>query len=196
MAKQILFVCTGNTCRSPLAEGLLRVIAKKSGMELDIRSAGVAAADGMPISRHSSDILQGKGFKGSISSQSVTEELIHWADIILSMSVSHKRAVIQQYPEAVDKIFTLKEYVQDDPDAVGLIKEKEALLSDLHFKHALGKPISNEEVARLLELEKNTPSFDIADPFGGSKAEYEQCAAEIEECLHKLADKLRQGPRS
>lgn len=195
MAKQILFICTGNTCRSPLAEGLLRVIAEKSGIDLDIRSAGVAAAEGMPISRHSSDILHEKGFVEAISSQSVTEKLVRWADIILSMTVSHKRAVVQQYPEAVDKIFTLKEYVQDDAETAALIKEKEELLSELHLKHALGQSISDKEVARLMELEKSTPDFDISDPFGGSKSEYEQCAAEIETCLRKLVDKLKQEPQ-
>lgn len=56
----ILFVCTGNTCRSPMAEGLLRKLAKERGIDLEVRSAGVSAISGTSISRHVAAILAGR----------------------------------------------------------------------------------------------------------------------------------------
>ena len=68
---RILFVCTGNTCRSPLAEGLLRIRVHQEGLAAEVRSAGVSAVTGGPISRNSASILQEAGFKESISSLAI-----------------------------------------------------------------------------------------------------------------------------
>lgn len=190
MVKNILFVCTGNTCRSPLAEGLLRTMAGQAGLALDIRSAGVSAIDGLPVSKHSADILSAKGYDRELLSQSLSGELVHWADLILTMTGSHKRAVVQQYPQAVEKIYTLKEYAEDDPDVLSRMREKEALFAELQVKHALKQPISGAELERARELERSGPQFDIADPYGGTRKDYEQCAAEIEGCLRKMIGKL------
>ena len=56
--QRILFICTGNTCRSPMAEGLLRKLAAERGLKLEVKSAGVSAVDGMPVSRHTAAILR------------------------------------------------------------------------------------------------------------------------------------------
>ncbi|WP_311198795.1 arsenate reductase/protein-tyrosine-phosphatase family protein [Paenibacillus hexagrammi] len=60
---RILFVCTGNTCRSPLAEGLLRIKVQKEGLAAEVRSAGVSAFTGGDISANSASILQEAGFR-------------------------------------------------------------------------------------------------------------------------------------
>lgn len=110
----VLFVCTGNTCRSPLAEYLLR---QKAGDQVEVRSAGVAAYDGSPASANVATLLEEKGIKCQHQSQLVSEELLHWADIILTMTTSHKHRLLQLYPFKADHIFTLKEYVNpEDPD--------------------------------------------------------------------------------
>lgn len=191
MVKNILFVCTGNTCRSPLAEGLLRTMAEQSGLALDIRSAGVSAVDGLPVSKHSADILREKGYDKSMSSNSITSELIQWSDLILTMTGGHKRSVVQQYPQAVEKIYTLKEYVEDDPAVLDQMRERESFFAELQVKHALNQPISEGEWKRARELERNGPNFDIADPYGGTREDYERCAAEIEACLRKLIGKIQ-----
>lgn len=191
MVKHILFVCTGNTCRSPLAEGLLRTMAEQAGLSLDIRSAGVAAVDGVPVSKHSGDILREKGFPESLSSRSLTAELVAWAELILTMTEGHRRLVVQQYPQAVEKVFTLKEYTLDDPALLEKLKERESFFAELRMKQALNQPISEAEWQRARELEQTAPDFDIADPFGGSRDDYERCAVEIEDCLRKLIEKIR-----
>lgn len=106
--KKILFVCTGNTCRSPLAEYLLK---HKGNGQFDVQSAGVAAYDGGQASPHVEELLLEKGIKQNHRSQSVSKDLMEWADLVLTMTQGHKQTLQQHYPASLDKLFTLKEYV-------------------------------------------------------------------------------------
>lgn len=182
MSKAILFVCTGNTCRSPMAEGILRLKAREKNIPLTISSAGVAAADGGPISSHARQVLQDKEIEDSIQSKPVTEEAVQWAELILTMTMSHKRALIERYPHAADKIFTLKEYTLESE----LHQEREKLAAELEIKKALAQEITDSELHRLALLHQG--SYDVLDPFGGSLADYKQCAQDIEQCLDKLLE--------
>ncbi|CDN44428.1 low molecular weight phosphatase family protein [Paenibacillus sp. P22] len=58
---RILFVCTGNTCRSPMAEAFLRELSAERGLRLEVRSAGVSTVDGLPVSRHALQVLENNG---------------------------------------------------------------------------------------------------------------------------------------
>ncbi|WP_284643104.1 low molecular weight protein arginine phosphatase [Paenibacillus silviterrae] len=192
--KRILFVCTGNTCRSPMAEGMMRLLLQEQGLQdMEVRSAGVAAYDGTAMSDHAATILKEKGFGEELRSTQLNETLVDWADLILTMTNNHKRHTIQLYPHAVDKVATLKEYVDDKLEAAGKIAEMNSLLTELQLKRALAQPVTDEERARLMTLERELPNQDIADPFGGPVSLYRQCAVEIEEQLHKLVRKLKQG---
>ncbi|MFE5324175.1 low molecular weight protein arginine phosphatase [Paenibacillus sp. NPDC056579] len=189
---RILFVCTGNTCRSPMAEGLMRrLLAEHQLPHIEVRSAGVSAMDGAPVSRHAAAILKETGSDCSMSSSTLSRSLIEWADIVLTMTSGHKQHAIGRYPEFIDKIYTLKEYVDDDPNAADLIAEMESLIADLQVKRALSQQVTDEERARILTLERKLPDYDIADPFGGSLSLYRECAEEIEAALLKLVAKLK-----
>ncbi|RXT08686.1 low molecular weight protein arginine phosphatase [Ammoniphilus sp. CFH 90114] len=107
----LLFVCTGNTCRSPMAEGLMRKLVEREGLKVEVQSAGVAAYAGTPASVHTSTILRARGIESQHASQPVTSELVSWADLILTMTMSHKQVVAGQFPEAQGKLYTLKEYI-------------------------------------------------------------------------------------
>ena len=189
--KHILFVCTGNTCRSPLAESLLRHMAEKEGLALEVRSAGIYAVDGMPASEETLRILKERGADHKLTAKRVTEEGVNSADLILTMTMGHKQAIIQQFPQIAEKTYTLKEYVEEDPEVLNRLKERQRLLAEMEMKTSLKEQIPEDELKRLAELEKNMPDFDIADPFGGTAETYNLCAAEIEHCLHKLVRKLK-----
>lgn len=110
----ICFICTGNTCRSPLAEGLLR---SKELPGVAVRSAGIYAADGMPISDHSKDILENNGFPYTPVSRQFSRADAEWADLILTMTAGHRETLRRSYADHAAKVFTLKEYTgQADHD--------------------------------------------------------------------------------
>lgn len=87
----LLFVCTGNTCRSPLAEGIARAeVARRGWKNVEVGSAGLAAGDGSPATREAVVVAGRQGVDlGAHRSRLLTAEVADWADLILVMSPSH-----------------------------------------------------------------------------------------------------------
>ncbi|MCC3377194.1 low molecular weight protein arginine phosphatase [Cohnella sp. REN36] len=183
--QRILLVCTGNTCRSPMAEALLRAQAARDGLRIEVRSAGVAAASGMPISAHAEKTLRQRNVDVPGRATPLTGGEVAWADLILAMTGSHKRAIVERYPEAVAKTHTLMEYSYRDHPVMEDLAEAERIYTEWQMKRALGQPLSEADRAKLRELERRLPNFDIADPFGGPPEAYEACAEEIREALER-----------
>lgn len=147
--KHILFVCTGNTCRSSMAEGIFRSELKKDPTlcdKLTVESAGVNAFDGDSASTNSIKVLKER-FDIDISghrSKLISKQLVDKADLILTMTVGHRDTLVCNFPEAKDKIYTIKEFVRVN-----------------------------------LKGKNNGESLDVKDPYGGSKEIYGKCAEEI-----------------
>lgn len=88
--RSILFLCTGNTCRSPLAEVIARDSADRLGLELEFRSAGIAALEGVPASEGSEIVARAHGLDlGGHSARQFTAERASGLDLILAMDRVH-----------------------------------------------------------------------------------------------------------
>lgn len=127
--KTVLFVCTGNTCRSPMAEGLFKNMLKDK-KDITVLSAGTMTFGGMPAAKEAIEILQEENIDISEHcSQQLSEKLIDAADIILTMTDSHKRQILSIAPDAESKTFALKKFDDDAddnsniPDPIGMGKD-------------------------------------------------------------------------
>jgi protein-tyrosine-phosphatase len=160
--KKILFVCTGNTCRSSTAQEIFNNLIKKQPKIADkyiAESAGICAKDGDSASVHSIDIAKilwdyDLNFH---KSRRLTNQIIENSNLILTMTTTHKNEVIKMLPQAKGKTFTLGEYS--------------------------AHRIDHKNFAACQQL-------DIPDPCGQSQHAYLQCGLLIRNYIEVLIKKL------
>lgn len=120
----IVMVCTGNTCRSPMAETLMReLLRKKLGREDAVRvlSAGVAAASGGSASPQSIEVMGERNLDlTGHASQPLGDDIMNVADLVLTMTRSHRAAILAAWPDMHDRVFTLRGDGGDISDPIGM----------------------------------------------------------------------------
>src|SRR5258705_4983578 len=108
--KTVLFVCTGNVCRSPMAEGIFRYAVQGRG-DYRVFSASLGAMEGQPPSHYAVQAVRELGIDISGQrSRMLTPELVQQADFIFGMTHSHIDTVMMLYPFAAEKTFMLREF--------------------------------------------------------------------------------------
>ncbi|MEM7559753.1 MAG: Sua5/YciO/YrdC/YwlC family protein [Planctomycetota bacterium] len=124
----ILVVCTGNTCRSPMAEVLLRDLLKKRFPQFadeqqprfHIASAGLSAYPGGPASVEAQVAMQKRGLSlRNHQSQAVTGQSLQQADLVLTMTRNHRAAILQQMPELENRVHLVSGSTEDVSDPFG-----------------------------------------------------------------------------
>ena len=161
MTKIILFVCTGNTCRSAMAEGIFKKILKErkeDNSSFNILSAGISALPGISPTPEAIKVMSEQGIDISRHhAQELREEIIKKADLILVMANKHKEYVHKEFPFAQNKTFLLK-------------------------KFTLNNKTENNK--------KNERNYEIIDPIGRKIEFYRIIARELKENLEKILDKI------
>jgi len=149
--KKITFVCTGNTCRSVMAERLFRQIAKKENLEIDTDSAGTAAMPHYTIFGDLQLVMEENGidYRGHIPTL-VSKDVLENTDLVLVMTKGHKEEINSRFPEYIEKVYMLSEYAGDgekdiaDPIGMGADAYRKAFGEIKYYLEKIVEKIKDE----------------------------------------------------
>lgn len=176
---KILFVCTGNICRSPMAAQMFQQMLERNGIAnlVEIDSAGTGSLDGSPLEPQAKAAIERMGFEGRAhSAQPLTRELVESANLVLTATQAQCTEVVELLVRANRYTFTLKEF---------------AHLAEYELGHReVAKSQSPADLlAETLGLRGYAtldPDQDIADPYRKSDTAFDRAAWETKESLEQL----------
>ncbi|MBT2502704.1 low molecular weight phosphatase family protein [Curtobacterium sp. ISL-83] len=181
---RILFVCSGNICRSPLGAQVLQTRLADAARAHVIESAGTIADDGAAMDDAAA--AQSRRLGGDPSSHAsryLTPEIAAAADLVLTAERSHRAAVVSLAPRTAKRAFTIKQFAR--------------VLDGLEPGDLDGVSTPEQLVERVARLRGTVPppadpaDDDVDDPYRRSTATHERVADEIDRALAKIADAVR-----
>lgn len=163
---RVLFVCTANICRSPLASALFAKAALNHGASEALSASAGFLEGGRPVHTSVKQILDERGIDVSRKkSQKLTQDLVDKADLILTMTSEHARGVVSRFPSAISDVYTQRHFgtlVTPRPSGASTRE----WLDDLHISNRRSY-LSDDEM------------LDIADPIGLDHKVFQELAAEL-----------------
>lgn len=177
---RVLFVCTANLCRSPIAEHLLRSKLQAHEARWAVRSAGVAARNGLSLPAPTVRVLDESGIRvATWQTTRLTVELVRRADLVLTADADHRRFVVSMAPAAVSRTFTILELAR--------------LLTLSGLQLATNEPgglassmVEAAAVGRGRPQSRDAHSIDISDPINRPAAELRHTADRIGDALDEI----------
>ncbi|UOE44301.1 low molecular weight phosphatase family protein [Agromyces larvae] len=187
---RVLFVCTGNICRSPLAERLFAARLERLGVDAVVSSAGTRALVGSAMTPEALDVLVAAGVEPRPhSARSLTPDLVRQSDLVLTATRAHRAEVASLVPAASRRAFTLREF---------------ARLAEFVLLNGTGSAASAEHPAAMLQhLLQAVPAQrglavppaapeddDILDPYGRAPDVYAAAGELIERAIDAILSPL------
>jgi protein-tyrosine phosphatase len=184
----VLVVCTGNICRSPAAELLLRAGLGDAGPQ--VASAGLAARAGEPVAAPMARLLLARGIDpGGFTARQLQPPAVRAAAVVLTMTTEQRSAVVTRVPAAVRRVFTLREF---------------AGLARLGAGPGAGLPEQGGPAGRLAALVAAAPRLralrtgpredDVEDPYGLPEEVFVRSLDHVEAAVAVLVDVLTAAP--
>ncbi len=169
-------VCTGNLCRSAMAEAMLRRALERQGeRDVEVASAGTWAEVGSPATDNAAAVLRSRGIDlGSHRSRPLDRNDLRAADLVVAMTSVHVREILQLAPEVKPKLVLLKELAELD---IGVIPCRASPSERLDLLLAARRPVPRR-------------ALDLDDPYGLPLGSYERCAQALEAGIRALVEIL------
>ncbi|HHX01545.1 MAG TPA: low molecular weight protein arginine phosphatase [Firmicutes bacterium] len=158
--RKILMVCTGNTCRSPMAAALLKKHAEQRRIAVEVDSAGLNAFENEPASTQAQTVMQDYGIDlSNHKAKRIDPQTLDQYDLVLTMAKNHKQQILNLRPDLENKVFLIKEFAAQKMQETN---------------------IRNENM--------NRADSDVSDPYGQAVATYQRTAAELLQAIEAILD--------
>ena len=191
---RVLHVCTGNICRSPMAEALMRHEIHQGWPEqadrVEVSSAGTWGHTGSPMEPFALSTLAGRGVDGeAFRARELVAEHVAAADLVLTATRDHRAAAVVLHPRAAARTFTLREFARllagvapEELPAGDVVERARALVRAAGSRRGLVPPARPSD-------------DDLADPYQAPASAFAACADLVSASLRRPVDLLVAGAR-
>jgi len=181
----VLFVCTGNICRSPMAEQMFQQMVTKENLPVRVASAGVAAMTGEQMTAEAQQAMTSRGYKvHNHTAQDLVPGMLEEADLVLAMTLEHRSEIARMLPKVSRRSFTLDEFARlasflmNDPEFLQDFSKRTAESREEYLSRAIQEAVLLRGMVPTGEEPK-----DVEDPYGESVEVYTQVSEQIDDML-------------